>query len=85
MISYDFTKHAEKAFLKLPSDIQTRIIHKLESYLSAPVPLAFARRLAGTTQSWFRFRVGDYRIIFEWEGDKILILQAGHRRDIYQS
>jgi mRNA interferase RelE/StbE len=33
----------------------------------------------------YRFRVGDYRVIFDMERDKlvILVLQIGHRKNIY--
>ena len=84
MIAYDFTNHAEKSFLKLPRDIQKRIIQKLESYLQSPNPLIFAKRLAGTMQPCYRFQIGDYRVIFDWEPEKILILKVGHRREIYR-
>ncbi|MBL7130249.1 MAG: type II toxin-antitoxin system RelE/ParE family toxin [Candidatus Omnitrophica bacterium] len=84
MISYDFTKQAEKEFLKLPKDIQRRIIKKIESYLKQPNPLRFAKRLTGTVEPCFRFQIGDYRVIFDWEKDKILIIKVGHRREIYR-
>ncbi|MBC8254135.1 MAG: type II toxin-antitoxin system RelE/ParE family toxin [Ardenticatenia bacterium] len=32
----------------------------------------------------YRFRVGDYRVIFDVEDDKVIILRVGHRRDIYR-
>ena len=32
----------------------------------------------------FRLRMGDYRILFDVVGDKILIQRIGHRKDIYE-
>ena len=32
----------------------------------------------------YRFRIGDYRVICDIEGDEIVILRIGHRRDIYR-
>ena len=29
----------------------------------------------------YRFRIGDYRVIFDIEGSDIVILRVGHRRD----
>ena len=84
MISYDFTKTAEKEFLKLPKDVQHRIIKKVESYLNAPNPLAFAKRLRGDPLASYRFQIGDYRVAFDWENNSILITRAGHRREIYR-
>ena len=83
MISYDFTKVAEREFLKLPKDAQRRIIKKVEFYLSAPNPLAFAKRLTGDSLASYRFQIGNYRAVFDWEGKSILITRVGHRREIY--
>jgi mRNA interferase RelE/StbE len=38
-------------------------------------------RLKGSSD--FRLRVGDYRVIFSVEGDQIIILKVGHRKNIY--
>lgn len=84
MVRYDFTRQAERIFLKLPSNLRKRILQKVEYYLSQPNPLIYADRLAGTQTPTFRFRVGDYRVIFDWEGESILILSVGHRREIYR-
>ena len=65
MISYDFTHHAERAFLKLPQPLQQRILLKIEYYLSQPHPLTFAKQLTGGTTALYRFRVGDYRVTFD--------------------
>jgi len=29
-------------------------------------------------------RLGDYRVIFDIEGEDIVILRVGHRRDVYR-
>jgi mRNA-degrading endonuclease RelE of RelBE toxin-antitoxin system len=84
MISYDFTRVSEREFLKLPKDIQRRIIKKVEFYLSAPDPLAFAKRLTGDPLASYRFQIGDYRAAFDWEGKSILITRVGHRKEIYR-
>ncbi|MFA4960667.1 MAG: type II toxin-antitoxin system RelE/ParE family toxin [Candidatus Pacearchaeota archaeon] len=39
------------------------------------------KRLKGMNA--YRLRVGDYRVIFEIENDKIIILKVGHRKNIY--
>ncbi len=83
MIDYNFTRVAHKEFLRTPQSIQKRIIEKLEFYLAQPNPLSFAQKIV-STQSTYRFRVGDYRVVFDWEEDSILILRIGHRRDIYR-
>jgi mRNA interferase RelE/StbE len=32
----------------------------------------------------YRFRVGEYRVIFDLEGDDIVVLRVGHGRQIYR-
>ena len=84
MVSYDFTKRAERLFLKLPENVQQRIVEKLEFYLKSPNPLLFAKRLSGSSTPAYRFQIGDYRVVFDWEGNSILITKVGHRKDIYR-
>lgn len=40
------------------------------------------KRLTNST-SEFRLRVGDYRILFEIEGDKVVVYRVRHRKDAY--
>ena len=84
MIRYDFTRQAERMFLGLPRDIQRRILLKVEHYLAQPNPLAFAKRIVGSPVPSYRFQIGDYRVIFDWEADRILLTKVGHRRDVYR-
>lgn len=82
-MNYRFRPSADKQFAKLDSDIQSMIVRKLDYFLSSPSPLAFAKRLKHFHAGQYRFRVGDYRIIFDVEDDTIVVLALGHRRDIY--
>ena len=84
MIPYAFTERAQAEFLKLPFDTRRRIIRKTEQYLSSAMPLQHATRLTGFARPCYRYRIGDYRVIFDWEGTGILITRVGHRRDIYR-
>ncbi len=40
------------------------------------------KRLTTATPE-FRLRVGDYRILFEIEGDKVVVYRVRHRKDAY--
>ena len=40
------------------------------------------KRLTNFTPE-FRLRVGNYRVLFEIEGDKVLIYRVRHRKDAY--
>jgi len=41
-------------------------------------------RLTDPRIGTYRFRVGDYRVIFDVEGNEIIVLRVGHRREIYK-
>jgi len=44
----------------------------------------YAIRLTESKLGTYRFRIGDYRAIFDLEGNEIVVLRVGHRRDIYK-
>jgi mRNA interferase RelE/StbE len=50
-------------------------------------PFAFLSHAEPLKQSELgshRFRIGDYRVVFGLEGQEIVTLRIGHRRDIYK-
>jgi mRNA interferase RelE/StbE len=49
-------------------------------------PRKLAKPLAGRFAPYWRFKVGDYRIICEIQDDRlvVLVIAMGHHRDIYQ-
>lgn len=78
---------AKKQFLKLPKNLQSRILDYFEDrILIAPDPLVFASPLSGTMAGLHRFRIGDYRVITNInKGNLIIVAVAfGHRKDIYR-
>lgn len=76
-------KSAQKQLDKLPDDTRGRVLRKL-STLEANPRSPDTKKLKGTDA--YRVRVGDYRIIYEIEDGKLLILviQIGHRREVYR-
>ena len=83
-MKYLLRPSAEKDFTKLDSKIQSRIVKKLEFFISSPNPLDFAETLSHREAGQYRFRVGDYRIIFDVEEDTLVILTMRHRREVYR-
>jgi len=67
-----------------PKSIQKRIIKKLDFYCSTANPLTFVDSLIDFEIGQYRFRVGDYRVIFDLEDKTIIVLTLGHRREIYK-
>lgn len=46
--------------------------------------LNHARKMVDPSLGSYRFRIGDYRVIFDIEGDEIIVLRVGHRKEIYR-
>lgn len=69
----------------LPDKISTQIYNKVEKYL-AREPRQLGAPLSGNYSGYYRYRIGDYRIIYEINDDEIVIyvVRVGHRKDIYE-
>ena len=63
----------------------SKIVDRVKNHLSQS-PDSLGKPLKGVLQGLFRYRFGDYRIIFTINRaeQKILILNVGHRKDVYQ-
>ncbi|KKT90633.1 MAG: Addiction module toxin, RelE/StbE family [Parcubacteria group bacterium GW2011_GWF2_45_11] len=83
-MKYYFKLSALKDLKCLPKDIQTRIITKLDFYVSTANPLHFADKLKDAAFGEWRFRIGDYRVFIDINDGNIIVLKVGHRRDIYK-
>lgn len=79
-----FTHSAFRQLKKLDSGIQKRIHQKLEFYISQKSPLSFAEPIQDSRFGDWKFRIGDYRVLFDVKQNMITILSVGHRRDIYK-
>lgn len=84
MYAYEFTPQALKELKKLPKSWQKKVIQKLDYFISSDKPLSFATHLINYEIGQYRFRIGDYRVIFDLEENTLVILSVGHRREIYK-
>ncbi len=82
-MSYEiiWDEKSSESLNKLENFVARRILKKIKELKDNPFSKDI-KRLRG--ENSFRLRIGDYRIIFEIETDKILILKIGHRKNIYQ-
>jgi len=76
------TRRALKDLKNIDEENQHRIAAKLKEYKKEP--LKYARKLINPKIGTYRFRLGDYRVIFDIDNDIIVILRIGHRRSIYK-
>ncbi len=77
-----YTQRAAKDIERLDRKVRERIGKALFRY--AHDPLNHAERLTQSQVGSYRFRVGDYRIVFDIDGDRVVVLRVGHRREIYK-
>jgi mRNA interferase RelE/StbE len=77
-----YTQRAERDIARLDSRTKERIGKTLLRYKEDP--LRYAEKLSDPILGSYRFRIGDYRVIFDLEGNEIAVLRVGHRREIYR-
>ena len=80
--SIEIKKSAAKEIEKLPKTVLKRILNKIQSLSTEPRPSG-CKKL--TADEKYRLRVGDYRILYSIEDDKVLvyIVKVGHRKKVY--
>ncbi len=80
----EFTESARRELRALDGQMRRRISTKLTELCEQPLPSG-VKKLHGL-QDHFRVRVGDYRVIYRVDGNRlvVVIVRIGHRRDIYR-
>ena len=77
----EFKPKAIKDLDSLHTDIAKRVVEKvarLSHNLEGDV-----KRLTNFTPE-YRLRVGDYRVLFELEGSRLVVYRVRHRREVYR-
>jgi len=86
MWKLEYTEKSKEDLRKIDFLIQKRIIKKLSFFISSDNPLYFAEKLTNNLYGEYRFRVGDYRILFDvnTQGEIIIIAVIWHKKEIYK-
>ena len=77
-----YTHRASKDILRLEQSVKQRIGKALKKYEEEP--LKHASKLTDPALGTYRFRIGNYREIFDIEYQEIVALRVIHRKDIYR-
>ena len=75
---------AERDLRKLPAETFHRIIPRIQALADNPRPPG-CRKLSGSESDW-RIRIGDYRVIYEIDDAEqtVRVFRVRHRREAYR-
>lgn len=83
-----YTKNSQKDLRKLDETVVKRILQKVDEYSKLKDPMAKAKKLKNFEVPTYRFRVGDYRVVFRLDKEKQklvipVVLRVAHRKEVY--
>lgn len=83
-----YTESAKKDLKKINKKDSSYIVKAVEKYTNHENPLKKSKKLVGIFEGLYRYRIGNYRAIFEYDKKGklyiIMILKIKHRKDIYK-
>lgn len=85
--SLEFDNKAKKQLKKLDKPITKKILQWLHQNVDQSTnPYEHGKALTGNSGGFWRYRVGDYRVICEIQDDKLVVLavQIAHRKQVYK-
>lgn len=85
--SVRYDEKALKQLKKMDRSVQKLITSWIEKNLiDTENPRLHGKGLSGDKSGYWRYRVGDYRILADIRDDEIIIIivEIGHRREIYK-
>lgn len=89
-----FDAKVEKDFRRLDRAVQAYIIDELEAFVrrfdeayeSQLIAMGKIKHLKGELGGYYRLKLRTYRVIYDKQSEqlRILVLHAGHRKNIYK-
>ena len=67
----EYTRDALRALRAIPRNLQANILGKIELLAGNPFEASNVKKLVG--REGYRLRVGDWRVIYEIHGDRLVI------------
>lgn len=77
-----YTQTAVRDIEDLDIVSKKRLGKKIEFF--SKKPFFYARKLIKPCLGTYRWRIGDYRVVFDVHGENIVVLRIGHRKEIYR-
>ena len=84
MFRVEYAKSVTKDLKSLPKPLRARALNVAEDILARD-PYQ-GKPLAGPYKGVYRFRVGEYRIVYSIEKERlvVLVLRIRHQKDVYR-
>jgi mRNA interferase RelE/StbE len=82
----EFDPAARRELEKLDKSVSGRILKFLHGRVATlDDPRKIGERLKGPLREFWKYRVGDYRLICSLKDDRlvVIVLHVGHRREVY--
>ena len=67
----------------MPANLRRRLLRAIEARLTTD-PIQYGTRLRQSLHGLWKLRVGDYRVVFALEADRVQIVVIGHRKKVYE-
>jgi mRNA interferase RelE/StbE len=87
LVSVFYTTSARKDLRSLDASASKKIVLTIQKYTSVR-PLTKAKALSGIFEGLYRYRIGDYRVLFEYDESGALIIvtimRIKHRKNAYR-
>ncbi|MDR0950525.1 MAG: type II toxin-antitoxin system RelE/ParE family toxin [Candidatus Ancillula sp.] len=82
----EFDPNFYKYFKKIGRAEQKQILKYFKKIDGCENPRLFEKKLRHNLKEYWRYRVGNYRILVKLENNKciVLVLEVGHRKEVYK-
>lgn len=80
-----YTAFALKQLKKLDKQVSSRILDYMDEVAKLENPRERGKMLVGNLIGFWRYRVGDYRVLCKIKDNELVItvVDVGHRREVY--
>ena len=81
-----FSPHAVRQYKKLEPSVKPSVQAGIDTLQRAPLAGPKIKRLKGRLHTYYRYRVGDYRIVYAFvESERVVYVDyIQHRKDVYR-
>jgi len=87
MYTFSTDENFEKEFKKLDKTVRVMITQWIKKHLmDCDNPRAFGKALVGNLKGYWRYRIGNYRLLAIIKDDELIIvaIEIEHRKSVYK-